>query len=63
MRVCMKSLKSYPALCDPMDCSPPGSSVYAILQARTLEWVSTALLQGIFLTQGPRLSLLGFLHW
>ena len=29
-----------PALCNPMDCSPPGSSVRGILQARTLEWVS-----------------------
>ena len=27
-------------LCDPMDCSPPGSSVHGILQARTLEWVA-----------------------
>ena len=27
-------------LCDPMDCSPPGSSVHGILQARTLEWVT-----------------------
>ena len=27
-------------LCDPMDCSPPGSSVRGILQARTLEWVA-----------------------
>ena len=27
-------------LCDPMDCSPPGSSVHVILQARTLEWVA-----------------------
>ena len=26
-------------LCDPMDCSPPGSSLYGILQARILEWV------------------------
>ena len=26
-------------LCDPMDCSLPGFSVYAILQARILEWV------------------------
>ena len=26
-------------LCDPMDCSPPGSSVHGILQARTLQWV------------------------
>ena len=28
-----------PTLCDLMDCSPPGSSVHAILQARILEWV------------------------
>ena len=27
-----------PTLCDPMDCSPPGSSVHGILQARILEW-------------------------
>ena len=27
-------------LCDPMNCSPPGSSVHGILQARTLEWVA-----------------------
>ena len=32
--------QSYPTLCDPMDCSPPDSSVYGILQARTLEWVA-----------------------
>ena len=30
-----------PTLCDPMDGSPPGSSVHGILQARTLEWVAT----------------------
>ena len=27
-------------LCDPMDCSPPGSSVHGVLQARILEWVA-----------------------
>ena len=27
-------------LCDPMDCSPPGSSAHGILQARVLEWVA-----------------------
>ena len=27
-------------LCDPVDCSPPGSSVHGILQARVLEWVA-----------------------
>ena len=35
----IKPLQSYPTLCNPMDCSPPGSSVHGILQARTLEWV------------------------
>ena len=29
-----------PTLCDPMDCSPPGSSVHGISQARILEWVA-----------------------
>ena len=29
-------------LCDSMDCSPPGSSVHGILQARTLEWVASS---------------------
>ena len=29
-----------PTLCDPMDCSLPGSSVYGIFQARILEWVA-----------------------
>ena len=35
-----KSLQSCPALCDPIDSSPPGSPVPGILQARTLEWVA-----------------------
>ena len=33
-------LQTCPTLCDPMDCSPPGSSVHGILQARILEWVT-----------------------
>ena len=33
-----KSLQSCPTMCDPIDGSPPGSSVPGILQARTLEW-------------------------
>ena len=35
-----KSLQSCPILCDPVDCSLPGSSVHGILQAGTLEWVA-----------------------
>ena len=37
--VCMRA-QSRPSLCDPMDCSSPGSSVHGILQARILEWVA-----------------------
>ena len=35
-----------PTLYDPMDCSPPGSSVHGILQARILEWVAIPLSRG-----------------
>ena len=38
--VTVKSLQSCPTLCNPIDGSPPGSSVPGILQARTLEWVA-----------------------
>ena len=37
---CAKSLQSCPTLCDPMDGSPPVSSVHGVLQARTLGWVA-----------------------
>ena len=40
-------------LCDPMDCSPPGSSVHGIFQARMLEWVAIPSSRG---------SNLGLLH-
>ena len=35
-----KSLQSFPTLCDPIDSSPPGSPIPAILQTRILEWVA-----------------------
>ena len=38
-------------LCDPMDCSPPGSSVHGILQTRVLEWVAMPSTR-IFPTRG-----------
>ena len=38
--------QSCPTLCDPMDCSPPGSSVHGILQARVLEWVAISFSRG-----------------
>ena len=53
MKVCMhaQSLQLCLTLCDPMDCSLPGSSVHGVLQART-GVVSHSLLQGIFPTHG-----------
>ena len=44
--MCAKSLQSYPTLCDPVDCSPPGSSVHGISQARILEWVAMSSCRG-----------------
>ena len=37
-----KSLQSCPTLCDPIDSSPPGSSILGIFQARVPEWVAIA---------------------
>ena len=42
-----KSLQSCLTLCDPRDCSPLGSSVHGILQARILEWVATPSSRGL----------------
>ena len=39
-------------LCDPKDCSLPGSSVHGIFQATILEWVAISTSRGIFPTQG-----------
>ena len=41
-------LQSYPTLWDPMDWSPPGSSVHGILRARILEWVVISSSRGSF---------------
>ena len=38
--MCSKLLQWCLTLCDPMNCSPPGSSVHGMLQARILEWVA-----------------------
>ena len=40
--------QSCPTLCDPMDCSLPGSSVHGILQARILEWVTISFSRGSY---------------
>ena len=38
--------QSCPTLCNPMDCSMPGSSVHGIFQARKLEWVAMPFSKG-----------------
>ena len=43
---CAKLLQFCPTLCNPTDCSPPGSSVRGILQARILEWVAMPSFRG-----------------
>ena len=61
MPTCSKA-QSCLALCQPMDCSPPGSSVYGISQQEY--WSALHFLfQGIFPTQGSNLRLLCLLHW
>ena len=57
-----KSLQSCPTLCDPMDCSPPASSVHGILQARILEWAAISSSGGLP-TQGSKTCLLCLLLW
>jgi len=56
----VKVAQSSLTLCDPMDCSLPGSSVHGTLQARILEWTDIPLIKpvspalaGRFLTTGP----------
>ena len=44
--VCVLVSQSCPALCDPVDCSPPGSSIHGILQARIPEWVAIPFSRG-----------------
>ena len=44
--VCVFVAQSCPTLCDPTDCSPPGSSVPGIFQARMLEWVAISFSRG-----------------
>ena len=51
------------SLCDPMDYSPPGSSVHRNSPGKNIEMGCHALLQGIFLTQGLNPCLLYFLHF
>ena len=46
-RLCACSVvQSCPTLCDFMDCSPPGSSIYWIFWARILEWIALSFSRG-----------------
>ena len=49
-----KSCQSCPTLCDPIDGSPPSSSVPGILQARTLEWVAISFSKSRSSTQDKK---------
>ena len=59
---CLVTKQCTTLFCDPMDGSPPGSSVHGILQARILEWVAISFFRGSSRprTQGWNLHLL---HW
>ena len=61
--ICAKLLQSCLTLCDPMDYSPPGSSVHGDSLGNNTGVDCHALLQGIFKTQGWNLCLLCLLHW
>ena len=60
--MCAQLLQSCPALCNPMDCSPPSSSAHEISQTRIPKWVAMPSLKGIFPTQRSSLHLLCLLH-
>ena len=57
-----KSLQSCLTFCDPMDWSPPGSSVHGILQARILEWVAMPSSRDLP-DPGIKPTSLSLLHW
>ena len=46
VKMCVLAVQSCPILCDPVDCSPLGSSVLEILQVRILEWVAVPFSRG-----------------
>ena len=63
MQACAKVLQLCPTLCDPMDCSLPGSSVHGDSSGKNTGVGCHALLQGIFPTQGLNPYHLCLLHW
>ena len=59
-RDCCASVQSCPTLCDPVDCSPPGSSVQGILLARILEWLASPFSGDL---PDPGVEPTSLLHW
>ena len=55
-------MQSCPTLCDPMGCSPPGSSVHGIFQAWILEWVAISFSRGSSRDR-TRVSCIVFSQW
>ena len=51
--------QSCPSLCDPMDYSPPGSSVHGIFQSRILKWVAISYSRGSSLSGDQAQTSLG----
>ena len=59
----VKSL-SHVWLCDPMDCSPPGSSIHGIFKARVLEWIAISFSRGSSWPRDPtRVSCIAGRHF
>ena len=60
--LCVSCFQLCPTLWDPMDCSPPGSSVHRLFQAKNIGVGGHFLLQGIFSSEGANVLLLRLLH-
>ena len=61
--MCAKSLQSCSILCNPMDYSPPGSSVHGIVQASILEWVVISSSRGSSQPKDQTHISYIYLHW
>ena len=64
--VCVLAAQSCPTLCNSTDCSPPGSSVHGISQARILEWVAISFSRESQPRNWTHVSYIGmqiFYHW
>ena len=60
---CAKLLQSCLTVCNPMNCSPPGSSGHGILLARILEWVAMPSFRGSFQPRDWTCVSYSYLHW